>query len=346
MDNLKKWGSLLAFIILAGISCWATEHSFHLLIKWMPEAFVWGLTIAFFIMASYGSKLIVDSLNKDLYIEHRRRDFWIGTTLVLIFWLFMSMPTNTHTFFYNHAINNVIQEDMTTTESYLSQIKNRTNVDSAYFKLHDDINNKFDSLAAEFNGIGGTGKRGSGEEVRGILQRINSRLERELSGSSIPFDDANFRKTDQTILTKYNNAKDKALKSIRDKKYMASPQEAKVAQEDIRKIELMSDTVKTLSEMGDIPEDIINQSEEVLLSGYTCIKNNNKYVKFDNEKDKELYTAENLETRSKRMLSVIDVWLDFFGGKYPISFFFYILLSILVDVAAFMFFNFAFQKED
>ena len=64
-ENLKTWGSLLAFVILAAISCWATEHSFHLLIKWMPEVFVWGLTIAFFIVASYGTKMVVDALNKD-----------------------------------------------------------------------------------------------------------------------------------------------------------------------------------------------------------------------------------------------------------------------------------------
>ena len=107
----------------------------------------------------------------------------------------------------------------------------------------------------------------------------------------------------------------------------------------------MNDTIKMMVEMGTIHEDVITQAEGVILSGYTCVKNNNKFVKFDSNKDKELYTAENLETRSKRMLSVIDVWLDFFAGKYSISFFFYILLSILVDVAAFIFFDFAFKKE-
>ena len=105
-ENLKNWGAFIAFLILAAISCWATEHSFHLLIKWMPEPFVWGLTIAFFIVASYGTKMIVDALNKDLWMDHRRRTFWIGVVLAFIFWLLMSMPTNTHTFFYNHNIGN------------------------------------------------------------------------------------------------------------------------------------------------------------------------------------------------------------------------------------------------
>ena len=108
----------------------------------------------------------------------------------------------------------------------------------------------------------------------------------------------------------------------------------------------MTDTIKVMVETGSIHEDVITQAEGVILSGYTCIKNNQKYVKFDNQRDKELYTVENLETNTKRMLSVIDVWIDFFKGKYPISFLFYVLLSILVDVAAFIFFDFTFKERD
>ncbi len=354
MDNFKKWGSLIAFVVLAAISCWATEHSFHLLIKWMPESFVWGLTVAFFIVASYGTKLIVDALNKDIWLEHRRRDFWIGFVLVLVFWLLMSMPTNTHTFFYNHNIGNVVQEDMTTTNAYLSQIKDRVNVDSAYYVVHDDVNRRFTELTDEFHGIGPSGRKGSGEYVRHMLRGINEILEKELPGSSVKFNDAAWNQFNPTVLTNYENQMNRALEQIKDKNYKVSTTEAANAAEDMRKISLMIDTIKTMVETGNIHEDIITQAEGVVLSGYTCVKNNkdkeskydNKFVRFDNDADKDLYTAENLETRTKRMLSVIDVWLDFFAGKYPISFFFYILLSILVDVAAFIFFNFAFKRNE
>lgn len=346
MNNFKRWGSLLAFIVLAGISCWATEHSFHLLIKWMPEAFVWGLTIAFFIVASYGSKLIVDSLNKDLYLEHRRRDFWIGTVLVLVFWVFMSLPTNTHTFFYNHNIGNVLQDDIAHTNGYLIQIKERVVVDSTYYGVHEEVNKKFNELTDEYNGIGYTGKAGGGEYVRQKLREINSTLERELPGSAVVFNDAMFNSKDPAVLSSYEAQMNKSLEQIKDKNYKVAASEAKGAAEDIRKLELMNDTIKTMVELGDLHEDVITQAEGVILSGYSRIKNDKKYVKFVNETDEELYTQANLETRTRRMLSVIDVWLDFFGGKYPLSFCFYILISILVDVAAFMFFNFAFQRED
>lgn len=345
-ENIKNWGSFLAFIVLAAISCWATEHSFHLLIQWMPEAFVWGLTIAFFIVASYGTKLIIDALNKDIWMDHRRRTFWIGTTLVLVFWLFMSMPTNTHTFFYNHNIGNTVQEDLTETSKYLTQIKDRQNVDSAYYVLHSKVQKSFNELTDEFNGIGKSGKKGSGEYVRQILRTINEELEKEKPGSSVKFNDAAWNQFNPVVLSNYESQMNRSLEQIKEENYKVSRSAATEAAEDLRKIGIMNDTIKIMVETGNVHEDVITQADGVVLSGYACVKNNQKFVKFENENDKKLYTAENLETRIKRMLSVIDVWLDFFGGKYPISFLFYVLLSILVDAAAFMFFDFAFKKRE
>ena len=57
---------LIAFTALMGISCWATSESIHLLLPSWPGIFCWVVTIAFFFIASYGSKLIVDSLNLSL----------------------------------------------------------------------------------------------------------------------------------------------------------------------------------------------------------------------------------------------------------------------------------------
>ena len=47
------------------------------------------------------------------------------------------------------------------------------------------------------------------------------------------------------------------------------------------------------------------------------------------------------------MLSVIDVWKDYLMGKYEgRGFIFWIVISLLVDVAAFIFFDLAFKKND
>lgn len=47
------------------------------------------------------------------------------------------------------------------------------------------------------------------------------------------------------------------------------------------------------------------------------------------------------------MASVIDVFfVDFLQGKYPASFWYYVILSILVDIAAFIFFDIAFKRNE
>ena len=105
-----------------------------------------------------------------------------------------------------------------------------------------------------------------------------------------------------------------------------------------------------MEEFGDIN---LNNAEDIkmvcdkLNEGYSTIKMYNQFVDFKNAQDKELYTAENPKTKVSRLLSVYDVWVDFVSGKEGgLAFAFWILVSILVDVAAFVFFIIAFKKQD
>ena len=60
-----------------------------------------------------------------------------------------------------------------------------------------------------------------------------------------------------------------------------------------------------------------------------------------------MYTAQNLVTRIKRLLSVFDVWADFVKGRYAgVGFIFWVIISILVDLGAFILFDIAFAKRD
>ena len=84
-----------------------------------------------------------------------------------------------------------------------------------------------------------------------------------------------------------------------------------------------------------------------LTEGYNEIKKNNVLVNFNSPADKEIYTAEKPVTKVKRLLSVFDVWKDFLKGKFAgHGFAFWIVISILVDISAFIFFDLAFKKED
>lgn len=346
--KLIRWGAFVGFLVLAGFSCWYTEQSFHLLSKKIPVPLVWALTIAFFVLASYGTKMIVDACNRDNYDPHRRLHFWFGIILVAIFWLIMSMPTNTHTFFYDHNIGNISQADIAKTNYYLNQIRTRQNCDPTFDSIYNAVTHEFEQAANEFNGYNrSSGRRGNGDFTKNQIRIINNIFNREGLQESyfIRFDDQHYNSTDVRILSGYEDQMRRGLDYIRDDRYKANPEKAAAANTLMRNLNEMADTISTMVQLGDVYTDIITQTEGILAEGYDQIKNEQKYIVFANDTDKELYTAENPETLTKRMLSVIDVWADFLSGKYPKSFLFYVLLSILVDVGAFIFFDIAFRKE-
>ena len=109
----------------------------------------------------------------------------------------------------------------------------------------------------------------------------------------------------------------------------------------------LNDSIQDHIASASLTEEEIRQCEKELKDGYNIIASNRTFVQFDNAGDEELYTKENAETRTKRMASVIDVFfVDFLKGRYPGSFWYYVVLSVLVDIAAFIFFDIAFMKKN
>ena len=86
---------------------------------------------------------------------------------------------------------------------------------------------------------------------------------------------------------------------------------------------------------------------EKLNFAYNTVKKNRDFVNFSSKTDEENYTAYNPLTKVKRMISVFEVWEDLFDGKYSDrGLVFWIIISILVDIAAFIFFDLAFKKRE
>ena len=339
-SGISKVVYCLLFLLVASISCWATSHSLHLLWHTWPLFCVWGLTIAFFVIASYGTKMIVDALNQNINVENRDAKLIGGIILVLLFWLCASMPTNTHTFFYNQQIGHTVEEDINVTRDYLSQLNDQRVIDSAYYKLKEKVTVLQNDMTDNFNGLSSSaGRRGNGQYVQQCLQKING-----LIGCNIPVD-TRFNSTDAEIINKYNRAVTLELQRV-EWNYKVSDKEADKAGEIIADLDVCADTIEKMLMVGNTDEYVIRQVEGVLAIGYSHIKNNERFVNFNSEEDHELYTKTNIETRTKRMLSVIDVWIDFVNGEYPKSFFFCVLISILVDIAAFIFFDLAFRQRD
>ena len=347
MSKFRVIGSLIAFLILAGISCWATEKSLHMLLPagW-PEILVWGITIAFFIVASMGTKLIADSLMSHEYVENRKGKLWGGILLVVFFWLIMSMPTNTHTFFYNDKIGSTISKDIETTNNYLQQVvdlgtSSSKVLDEEGTRIKNVVEAQRTHIVKQFYGDEPPYKRGNGEKIADHLKIINDTLHSAIKQHP------DYNSANPAILNWYQVEIDKALNHAL-KTHTVSEQSVQAAKEQKKRLAALNDSIQDHIASSSLTEAEIRQCETELKKGYNIVATNKTFIQFDKKSDdEEVYTKENAETRTKRMSSVIDVFfVDFLKGKYPGSFWYYVILSILVDVAAFIFFDIAFMKKN
>ena len=141
-NKFLKIFCIFAFLAFAAVSCWATAESLHLLLSSLPVATCWIVTIGFFFIASWGTKMIVDSFNQNIYLERRGLRLLGGIVIILIFWLACSMPTNTHTFFYRSVISDKVTSDISTTKGYLAQIRDNILTKTKIQLKCSELNNK------------------------------------------------------------------------------------------------------------------------------------------------------------------------------------------------------------
>lgn len=348
-NSFKKIGFITAFFVFAAVSCWATEESLHLLLPSWPAVFCWAVTIGFFIIASLGTKLIVDSFNQEAYIEHRGAKLIWGFILVVIFWLICSMPTNTHTFFYRSAISDMVNNDVAMTRGYIGQIqsntKNKEHAKLAADELRSKVESKLLELKAEIeNEI----NPGDGTESRRIRQEIASllgvdRIEKISGNASSKQARA---KLYEAYRSKIINMVDTKCERLINDIMTPNEDNLREAKTVDRNLELMKQYIddETISLFD--PNDMADVCDK-LNQGYNVVKKNKQFVSFASEADEQLYTADIPVTKVRTMLSVKDVWLDFIDGKYAgYGFIFWIVIAILVDVAAFIFFDLAFKKSE
>ena len=340
--------SILAFIAFAAVSCWATAESLHLLLSSWPAILCWIVSIGFFVIASLGSKLIVDSLNQKVYIEKRGLRLTLGTIMLLVFWLACSMPTNTHTFFYRSVIHDKVASDITTTKRYLEQIINNEMPNQTAKEKCAELENKVEAKLGELEAeIKNEANPGFGEKSKEILSEFAGMLHSDpikpLSKKGTSIEDR------ELLCNAYRNKIRSLLKGqqniIRNNIRLVSGSAKKEAKKNHVNLELVEKRIANNTYDLNDANDIKTVCDQLAIS-YATIKNNKDFVYF-NGNDEAAYTAENAVSKVKRMISVFDVWQDYLAGKYDgHGFLFWIIISILVDVAAFIFFDIAFKKRE
>lgn len=293
--------------------------------------------------------MIVDSLNQKIYLEKRGLRLLGGILILLIFWLACSMPTNTHTFFYRSVIHDKVISDIATTEGYLIQIRDNvtteTRIKIRLAELEKKVDVKLGELKAE---IENDANPGFGPKAKAILRDFAEILgvakiePLTFKGTSIQDRQKLYDAYRQKMYILMEARKLNIIKEMTP----ANNNHQKQADKDYKNLELVKkyieDGTLDLNNADDIKSicDRLNES-------YATIRTYKQFVDFKDETDQVAYTAPNAVTKVKRMISVFSVWEDFLAGKYEgHGFFFWVLISILVDVAAFIFFDIAFKKRE
>ena len=347
-NSYLKISCIVLYLAFAAISCWATAESLHLLLPDWPLVAAWAVTIGFFFIASWGTKMITDSLNQDIYMDNRGLHLLGGIFIVLVFWLLCSMPTNTHTFFYRSHVRERVTNDITVTKGYLAQIKDGTvtknTINARITEFKNKVEIKMGELEAE---IMNDANPGFGPVAKRILGEFATMLD-------VPkVEPITFRGTSVQDRQRLCNAYRQKIFSLRDTKIQnitnaLMPKDnnhRKAAELDYKNLEVVESAIKE-------HRIDLNEAESIrgvcdrLNSGYATIKMYSQFVDFKSNEDKELYTANNPQTKVSRLLSVYDVWADFLAGKDGgLHFAFWIFISVLIDIAAFVFFDIAFKKR-
>lgn len=345
--NWKKIFCILAFAAFAAVSCWATAESLHLLLPSFPLILCWIVTIGFFFVASWGTKMITDSLNQNVYMEKRTSKFVLGILIVLVFWLVCSMPTNTHTFFFRNMIKNEVTQDISTTKAYLVQIRDNTVTDAKIkakqMELENQVNTKLQSLESEIKNPINPGNGPETERILGeIAQILGVSSINKLSGTGNSVEDRNklYKAYREMIIIQMENKKMNIAKSMQP----SNDNYRKEAKNMVKNLDEVSNYIDG-GNLDLYDADDVQTVCEKLNEGYATIKSYQQFVDFKDDADKEAYTCDKPETKVKRLLSVYDVWVDFVTGKLNgLGFVFWVIISILVDIAAFIFFDIAFKK--
>jgi hypothetical protein len=364
-NKFLKIFSNVAFAAFLFISCWATVESLHLLLPTWPLPAFWIATIGIFVLASIGSKLVVDSFNQHDFVDNKGWRLIGGIVMLLVFWVLFSLPTNTHTFFYKSVVKEVMQGELVFVKDKLGELQNggeakkmmelekaefTTKVNAAFDKVHSEIMDPNNS---------GYGPRAK-EAIRDLANIL---------GDGVEFQEPKFVNSHQGRLNCSDN-----MRKQKDS-YLA----IKLAEKD-KKLEALFSTNKIQTEIAQNIQQINKIQNALLVDADNFINPDNKEFKtakgiltnslatIKNYSDgfiKYYPTAspilgddylqpqgknavkQDIVSKTQKMESVIEVWKDFFAGKYAgRGFLFWIIIAVLVDIAGFIFFDIAFKKNE
>lgn len=338
--------TVVAFCAFAIVSCWSTTESLFLTMEHaqIPKWVFWIAVVGLYVLTSICFKMVIDSFNQNLYIEHRTVRFVVGLLGILLLWIAFSMPTNAHTYFYKQMAKNTAVKELKHIDGALQKMSSEhtflISYNSEWDKFEADVLNALDGIKREIRDFQNPGTAAKTEarivDVEDLLGLKTGTIARIKARNNLDEE-----------LNKVCEYYDKAVKGQLDIKKQQHDANVARAFEDFQ--EKMKQVPPLRRNISEILEQLDNEQydkEAVLKNARKVI--GQSYAELESQYN-GIYTYDESVYRSDRLVKVTKVWGDYFKGKFKktdYTLWYWILLSIIVDIAAFAFFDLAFRKEE
>lgn len=345
-SSFFKIFAFVSFIAFAAVSCWSTTESLFLTLEHaeIPKWVFWIAVVGLYVLTSICVKLVLDSFNQNIYVEHRSVKFIVGLLGILLLWIAFSMPTNAHTYFYKQMAKNTAVKELKHVDGELQKLSSEHSFLETYNaewdKYEADVMSRLNKIKAEIKDFQNTG---TGDKTEACVAETEDIL--GIKTGTIARIKA--RDRSQKEINKACEHYDVAVKeqlAVKKQQHEANVQRAYADfQERMKNVPLLRRNIKTTLEQLDDEqydkEAVLKNARKVIGESYAELE-----AQFNG-----IYTYDENVYRSDRLVKVTKVWGDYFSGKFKhtdYTLWYWILLSIIVDIAAFAFFNLTFKKED
>ena len=361
----------IAFLIFAFISCAATAQSLCLTLgldgpRWLIFLVAFIFAFGLYLLTSYCFKLMIDSQNYKIFMrkEDRRRDFILGILGVALFWIVCSMPTNTHSLLYTKVIDKVVIAELDHQRDVFENAANLTDKDitDKYQRdisfLESSINEK---RALFINEINNTDRLGLGPEAKAILADIQVLCGKDREDPY--YMHTTQRNTSPAERDRIKKHYEPQIKNLLDwaKNNLKTKYDQDIANHRTEKIALQNrikkiDGTKSMLHAKDLDHQTkIKNTRLVIDDGYNQPLYRDKIL--DNievlndpqigHKDSNVkyYNA----YKTERLHSVFKVWSDFLSRRFQnldFDMLYWIIISIIIDIAGLSFFGIAFRRTE
>ncbi len=333
---------LVLFVAFAAVSCYLTVSSIHLSMSAIPQWCLWIAIVGLFLLTSYGSKMIMDSFNRNLIIDNRGKKLAGGLVIVLVTWLMISFPTNSHSLFYNKNARDFAKSE----ELYLvQQLQQLTSEEVASEKFMAEFEKKVNEVRAANTALKAEiehpERPGVGDRAERCLQRVEEALGVKVGTITRLSSMGRTQKEINRAIKYYDNQIEEQINI--QALQMAGQLKTHLANLKKESKKLNVQIANLNNNVQALDRATLSDQDALLAQSRNLIRTARGTLEAKGMKD------EYKGYRSERLINVTEVWSDYFKGEFSKAdsgMIYWILLSLVIDLAAFVFFNVALKKDE